>query len=497
MYNKYYRFIRAVSLNKWGKTGVILATSSFMCFLLFELFRMAGMLTNAYIGLITYMVFPLLFIIGLLFIPIGWNRYKKSKNITVSELLSETFEDKDLEGKFVGSAVFNTIAVLSILNVVFIIFLSTRMLGFMDSSVFCGTACHTVMNPEWIVYQVSPHARVPCVDCHVGEGVDAIVNAKLNGMRQIFLASFNMHNRPIPTPVHQLRPARETCEKCHWPEKFYGDKIKNITTFLQDRDSTPKHTTLSLKIDSGNKSARSGIHWHISAENEVRYRTLDEDRKKVVSVEVKQPDGSYKIFTNKRYSLPDNDEEHESRTLDCVDCHNRATHIYKTPERIVDELIESGIIDRSLPYVKRESLKAISVFLPEDRAFNGIENHMRRFYSNNHPDVFLRSSDQISRAVSALQEAYRINIHYDMKVRWDTYTSFLGHDRGSGCFRCHDQNLQDDRGNSISSDCTLCHSILAYDETEAFKYFQPVDEKDRNSKMHKYLREEFLEYIKK
>ncbi len=495
MFNKYSRFIRAVSLNIWGKAGVILTSSSFLCFLFFEFFRMTGILTNAYIGLITYLVFPFLFILGLLFIPLGWKIYKRSKNKSTVELLSDTFEDRDIEGKFIGSTVFNTITALTLVNVLFLVFLSTRMLGFMDSSVFCGTACHTVMNPEWTVYQVSPHARVACVDCHVGEGVDALVNAKLNGVRQIFLASFNAHNRPIPTPVHQLRPARETCEKCHWPDKFYGSKIVNITRYMKDRESTPRHTTLSLKIDSGKGS---GIHWHISKENEVRYKTLDDKREKIISVEVKQPNGSFKKFLNRSYSgLFDEKDHQEVRTLDCVDCHNRATHIYKTPERVVDELIDAGKIDRSLPYIKRESLKAISIFQSEEAAMRGIENHLRRFYSDNHQEVYPGGIRKIREAAEALKGEYRINIHYDMNVRWNTYKSFLGHDNGSGCFRCHNQNFKDNKGNSISSDCTLCHSILSYDEQVPFKYFQKVEESERNSEIHRYLREEFFEYIKK
>ena len=38
-----------------------------------------------------------------------------------------------------------------------------------NSPPFCGSTCHT-MPPEYTAYQVSPHARVQCVECHIGRG---------------------------------------------------------------------------------------------------------------------------------------------------------------------------------------------------------------------------------------------------------------------------------------------------------------------------------------
>ncbi len=171
------------------------------------------------------------------------------------------------------------------------------MLHFMDSAEFCGTACHSVMNPEWTTYQASPHARVACVECHVGEGVGALVNSKLNGAWQMVSATFDLYERPIPTPVHQLRPARETCEKCHWPSKFYGSRLQTRIAYENDEASTPRYTTLNLKIDAG-AAGDTGVHWHISPGKEVRYASVDDEREEMIWVESLQPDGNVRRFVN-------------------------------------------------------------------------------------------------------------------------------------------------------------------------------------------------------
>ncbi len=264
MKDKYLNFIRAVSVNRLSRSGVAVTTSSFIIFIMLEIPRLLGILTNAYLGLITYLTLPLIFVIGLLLIPAGIYVYKKETGTGFRDLIRNKLPADETEKRFSGSRIFNFIAVLTFVNVIFLGLASMRMLSFMDSPVFCGTACHSVMSPEWITYQSSPHARVKCVDCHVGEGVDALVDSKLNGAWQVISLTFNLYKRPIPTPVHQLRPARETCEKCHWPDKFYGARLKSFQRFGLDKNSTPAWTTLNLKIDSGEKTGEAGIHWHVS-----------------------------------------------------------------------------------------------------------------------------------------------------------------------------------------------------------------------------------------
>jgi nitrate/TMAO reductase-like tetraheme cytochrome c subunit len=493
MLRRLYKFWRGLSANWVGAAGVVLTTSSFVLFILAEALRILGLITNAYIGLITYLALPALFVLGLLLIPIGWWIFRRRTRKTTRELLSERFEADFLEARPRGSKLFNTIAILTVLNVIFLAAGSTRMLRFMDQPEFCGTACHSVMSPEWTTYQQSSHARVRCVDCHVGEGLEAEFDAKLNGAWQMISVTFDLYERPIPTPVHNLRPARETCEKCHWPDAFYGNRIKRVVHFADDRDSTPRYTTLSLKIGSGRGVKRGEIHWHVAGHNQVRYLQADDKRLAMHWVEVRKPDGGYRRFNNRKLADPGSwEDEQQLRILDCVDCHNRATHIFEDPEEAVDRRIASGLIDRSLPYIKRQSLEALTGSYPKGKARESIDLDLRGYYRLYHPEQIAQNGPAIDSAVEALRQAHARNIHERMQVTWNVYPDHLGHRRGPGCRRCHSPDLLDERGEAIPSDCTLCHSILAYESEEPFQFLMQVDPSDPECQMHLSLQREFL-----
>ena len=496
MIDRYLAFIRGVSVNGWGKTGVVLTTSAFFTFIFLEVARLMGIITNAYIGLITYLLFPALFILGLILIPIGWRLYKKQTGKSTRELLDKQFTPESTQKGVFGSRLVLTVVSFTVLNILFMSLASFQMLGFMDESEFCGTACHSVMSPEWTTYQNSPHARVACVECHVGEGVDALISSKLNGTWQMISVTFDLLERPIPTPVHQLRPARETCEKCHWPDKFYGSRLKTIIAYERDRESSPLYTTLNLKVDAGTPGDKKGIHWHIVEENEVRYASVDDQREEMIWVDVRQDDGTFKRYRNKRLSQ-DSESASETRTLDCVDCHNRATHIYEMPGKAIDKRIRDKKLPRTLPYLKRQALTAITAEYPSaEAASEGIRNHMYGYYRDNYPDLFAGKIDEIDSVIVILNEIYNRNIHHNMNIEWGAYPSHIGHSGNSeGCFRCHTSDLVADDGETIKDDCTLCHSILAYEADDPFEVLRPMDTSDVEYLENKELRDEFMDFF--
>jgi len=485
------RFWRGLCTNWLGTTGVVLTTTAFILFLLAELLRMAGIVTNAYVGLITYLALPLLFVLGLLFVPLGWWLHRRRTGKSTRELLSERFEAELVASSPAGSRVVRTIITLTLVNVVFLGFGGARMLGFMDQPHFCGTACHSVMNPEWVTYQSSPHARVRCVDCHVGQGARAAFDAKLNGAWQMISVTFDLHERPIPTPVHNLRPARETCERCHWPQAFYGDRIRRIVRHAADEASTPRYTTLSLKVGSGSGRRRGEIHWHVAGHNQVRYQATDRSRMAMRWVEVRQPDGSYRRYSNRR-APPGAAPPPDVRVLDCVDCHNRATHIYEDPEDAADRLVAIGAIDRGLPFARRQALAALTGSYRAGTGPRAVDLDFRGHYRRHHPDAITKRGRQIDRAVRSLQDVYRRNIHSGMNITWNAYPDHIGHRRGPGCRRCHSPDMVDGTGRPVSSECTLCHSMLAYDSAAPFQFLQPPDPADRECEMGLFLRREFL-----
>ncbi|HPF71666.1 MAG TPA: NapC/NirT family cytochrome c [Candidatus Krumholzibacteria bacterium] len=468
-------------------------TSAFLLFVAFELLRIAGILTNAYVGLVSYMALPAFFILGLVFIPLGWWQFRRASGRTMRDLLDERFPQEMTRPKRLGSSLVGMIAVLTLVNIMFLGLGGARMLHFMDGPEFCGTACHGVMEPEWMAYQNSPHAHVRCVDCHVGEGADALIDAKLNGLWQVVSATFDLYDRPIPTPVHQLRPARETCEKCHWPDKFYGERITTITKFAQDEASTPSYTTLALKVGSGSADMSGTIHWHIAAENEVRYEAADDARLTMRWVEVRRGD-RYHRFTNRTLdAAPDVPGEPAAvRSMDCVDCHNRATHIYQDPEAAVDQALAAGRLSRELPYAKRTALAALlGSWSDKESALQGIESTVRGTYART-PGAGIGMLREADAMTAELQAIYARNVFPHMNVTWNTYVSHLGHKGKGGCFRCHNADMVDETGQAVPYDCTLCHSILALDSATPFRFLQPIEANDPERQMHRYLQAEFL-----
>lgn len=506
-YVRYFRhFVQGLATDWIGAAGIVLTTTAFVLFVFMELLRLVGAVTNAYVGLVTYMALPALFILGLILIPIGWARYRRRTGRSTRELLEQRFAVDLLAPRLTGSRLVSIISVLTLVNVLFLGVGGARMLHFMDTPVFCGTACHSVMNPEWSVYQASPHSRVACVECHVGEGVDALVDAKLNGLWQVISASFNLYERPIPTPVHNLRPARETCEHCHWPEKFYGERMATFARYSLDSVASPSYTTLSLKIGSGSGERRGEIHWHIAAHNQVRYTSVEDQREDMIWVESLRPDGSWHRWTNRTLAAgmvsateeaeaerAHDASEEEARVMDCVDCHNRATHIYENPEEAVDHRLATGEIDPSLPYVKKVAFETLSARYSDSlTAKAGIDRVVRLTYAQRIPGGATADARSIERLVATLQEVYTRNVHPQMRVWWNPYPDHIGHQGGGGCFRCHSSDLVDEAGESIVDDCTLCHSILAWDSPRAYAFLEPPDEEDPEREMHRWLRGEFV-----
>jgi hypothetical protein len=492
MLRRFQAFLGGLSATRTGTLGVVLTTSSFFALLLLLGLQGAGAVGNSYAGLVTFLLLPGLFVLGLLLIPLGWWQLRRRTGKTTGELLDQRFgQDLTRRGPL-ASGIGLLVAGLTVINLAFLGFGGGAILHHMDSPEFCGTTCHTVMNPEWVTYQSSPHAHVACVECHVGEGTEALVDAKLNGLRQMWLVTVGGYNRPIPTPVHELRPARETCEKCHWPEKFYGDRIKTFERFALDREATPRFSTLALKVGAAGQEQK--IHWHVGDQNEVRYQPLTEDRLRMDWVEVKRGD-TYHRFTNRRaVRQPEATAAHSGvRVMDCIDCHNRATHIYRRPEDVADRLLADGTLDAGVPWAKAAALAALTTTIDRgDNRERAMAEAMRGFYRGREPDVLDRYPGQLDRMAAELAAAHRRNVHPEMRIDWGTYPSHLGHEHGeAGCFRCHNENLVDAEGNTISSDCTLCHSLLAFESPSPFRYLEPLEPAQPDSAMHVYLQAEF------
>lgn len=449
-------FFAIITRNNISLIGVSLALTSAVLITCLFVVEYLGYRGGAYLGILTYLILPIFFIIGLLVIPVGI--YLHSKR-TASGADADIFPVIDLNQSRTRALLLIFLAI-TLVNVVLLAGATYKGVEVMDSNEFCGTVCHTVMQPEYTAYQRSPHSRVPCAGCHIGPGADWFVKSKLSGSWQLIAVTLDLYPRPIPTPLHNLRPARETCEQCHWPAKFIGDKLKVITKYEEDEHNTELKTAVLLKIGGHQGGKSQGIHWHVDPGVKIRYRS-DESREEIYQVELTRADGTVKMFNNRRAP----EEGGVWRDMDCVDCHNRPSHKYRQPGAEIDLAIQSGDIDVSLPYIKRESLRAIDEKYPSiETARTTISEKIKAFYAENYPEILSAREETINQAIIKLGDIYSLNVFPKMNVWWNTYPEHIGHQTSPGCHRCHSGRLMTEEREKISKDCDTCHTLLAEDE---------------------------------
>src|SRR5690349_13806846 len=311
---------------------------------------------SPYIAIFAYMVMPAIMAFGLLLIPVGmlWERTRRRKNAPSG---IPKFPQIDLNNPRQRAA-FAGIVAFTIVFVALSAAGSYRAYEFTDSVQFCGQLCHSVMKPEFVAYQQSPHARVACVECHVGAGAGWYVRSKLSGAYQLYAVVVKNYPRPIPTPVQNLRPAQETCEECHWPKKFHGAQLKVFTHFGNDEKNTPRQVQMLIKTGGGDPAsgATSGIHWHMNIGNEITYVSTDLQRQTIPWVQAKDVNtGKVTVYTAKDANVQEQIAKGKQRRMDCIDCHNRPTHIYVPPDRSVDNSMVAGRLDSNLPFIKQQA----------------------------------------------------------------------------------------------------------------------------------------------
>ena len=312
---------------------------------------------------------------------------------------------------------------------------------------------------------------MPCVECHIGPGAPWFVRSKISGSYQVLAVTFDLHPRPIPVPIENLRPSRDTCERCHWPERFIGDKLV-VKTHFGDEEVTQETKTVLLMHTGGVDQLTGrplGIHGvHAQPGAEIRYWARDAARQDIPYVRYRKPDGKVVeyVVTPKGESPPTPDRR-ALRLMDCLDCHNRPTHRFQLPGAAVDAVLAAGVIDRTLPFIKKVAVEALQGDYGSDvEAAAWIRGHLTDFYSARDAAFFKEHRPAIDAAAEALTAIYARNVFPAMHVRWGTYADNLGHQDFPGCLRCHDGEHINADGNSIASDCETCHALLALDDPD-------------------------------
>lgn len=438
--------------NPVSLVGIAITTAMAVVFLVLFALDLAGQIGNPYFGLLLFVAVPAVFVFGLLLIPIGlWRRRRQ----VAAHRATDEWPVIDLRLPSTRSVVM-WVVVLTCVNLAIVSLAAYGAVHHMESAEFCGTTCHTTMEPEWKAYQVSPHAEVACVSCHVGSGTEALVQSKLAGTRQLWQVFTSRVPKPVPAPVHTMRPARETCQTCHWAEKIHGDKLKVVREYADDEQSSETATTLQLHVGGGRYElgAGSGIHWHMNIDNKIEFIATDAQRQVIPWVRFTDRNGTVTEYTVDGVT-PEQLAQGERRTMDCMDCHNRPAHTFEpSPERAVDNAISAGVLPRELPFARREAVAALKDdYASAAEAMAGIEARMRKVYAEQ------SAGTTVARAIGAVQEIYGRNVFPAMKVGWGTYPNNIGHVFFTGCFRCHDDLHKARDGSVIKQDCESCHAM--------------------------------------
>jgi hypothetical protein len=459
------RFLYFLGQNPLSLTGAVLTSSAALTLIAFWVydFLLPGP-PHPYIGILLFLILPGFFVLGLVLIPIGIF-FRRRKLLAAGEF-EEMYPAVDFQLPMVRRG-FVMVGVATFLNVVIFGTASYRGVAYMDSTQFCGQTCHTVMEPEFTAYQGSPHSRVSCVECHIGPGAGWFVRSKLSGLRQVFAVTFHTYSRPIPAPVKYLRPARETCEQCHWPQRSTGDKFVVKTSYKDDEKNTQQTTALLVKVGGRTWQGAVGIHGrHLDEGSRIQYISTDAQRQVIPVVYYTDDKGKTIEFVSSDIQATKLQlAAGEHRAMDCIDCHNRPTHTFELPENAVNKQMAAGSISPELPFIRKKAVELLKVEYPDrETAHRRIVDDLNAYYRASYPEVYNSRRALVEQSAESVAGIYLRNIFPAMKMTWGVHPNNLGHTDFPGCFRCHDGSHTSADGQTITNDCSACHNLLAVDE---------------------------------
>jgi len=447
--------------NPLSIAGIAAAVLAGMFHISLFLMDILGRIHNPYLNIWLHMVLPPIVVVGFFLALYGAWRRKRL-------IASGKWKGQPAGRSFQTRSVLIGSAVVIVLLVPFVAVTSYEGYHFTDSVEFCGRLCHEPMKPSYTAYQYSPHARVDCASCHIGEGASWFVRSKLSGTRQVFATIFDTYHRPFKTPLENLRPARETCERCHWPDKFFGDRVVERPHRASDENNTSRPLTMVLHTGGGDVEMGpvSGIHWHVSSHQKTEYVSVDGRKKVIPWVKVTTEAGA-RVYRSDGLPADAPPPEGEHRVMDCIDCHNMPSHRYRTPDEILNRLFAVGKLDPTFPFLKREAARLMAAPHKDTAsAREAIAGGLRSFYAGEYPEIEKTRGQELEGAIDAVIQAFERNIFPEMRTDWRAHPDFIGHKYTAGCDRCHDGRHAASDGSVIVKDCAACHDFLERREVE-------------------------------
>ncbi|MFL6166318.1 MAG: NapC/NirT family cytochrome c [Ornithinibacter sp.] len=358
-----------------------------------------------------------------------------------------------------------------------------HLVEYSESAAFC-TTCHT-MTPQQKAFEAGPHQDVGCGECHVDPGVVGFVKAKLAGTKELYALVTRTYPTPIPPIEHEkLPPTSHTCEKCHplslLAQPGQPSKLHVRASFERDEKNTRNDLAVLIRPANADGAEPVSTHWHVL--QDVSYTSPDEHQRVIDSVQFKDDktgeveqfiaEGQVRESINAGQDLARLKASQPTRTMDCLDCHNRVGHDSPTADRAVDAAMAEGRISPTLPFVKRNSVALLTNRYATDEEGREAIRKLSDFYATKYPLVAKDQANDITAATKSLTEIFDHTVDSHMDVRSGTYPTNLGHQSSNGCFRCHDgAHYKVVKGQltkeTIPSTCETCHTAPQGSQTVA------------------------------
>lgn len=450
--------ILLIASTHWlSMAGLALVLTAIVTWLIFLAAEMRSEAENPYIGIALFVVIPLILLVGLILTPIGVFLGRRRAAARLREGIV-----------YRGHAARRLVIFLLIVTAINLTIGSQATLHavhHMETRQFCGS-CH-VMTPESRAAEHAPHASLGCVECHVGSGALGWIESKVNGTKQLLEVIFDRVPKPIPSAIESGRmvSSDDTCERCHWADKPTSLRLGVIRRFDEDEDNTEMTTVLTMHV--GGKRM-GGIHGAHNAQGvQIRFAAADPNRQEIPWVE----------YTNSQTGVTRTYfKEGVDRAavkdlpvfeMQCIDCHNRVAHSFKSLDAAVDQALALGEISVGLPFVKMKAVEILNAeYETSDEAAQKIPAALIEYYRSEHPAILAERKEVIEEAAQMLADIYSRNVFPDLAVTWGTYPDNRGHEDFPGCFRCHEGDHKTAAGEVINKDCFVCHNATAMEETD-------------------------------
>ena len=442
--------------------GLFLTATGVILLLTFGLFALVTDDANPYGAIGGYLLVPAILLVGVVLTPLGilfksWRLHRQDPSQPLAFRFPHVNLADPAQRRAVKVVVFGTFILLPA-----VAFSGYKGYRYTESRAFCTEVCHSVMLPQNVTHEHSAHAQVACVRCHMGEEESWFVKSKLSGVPQVLAVMRDSFPRPIPSVITDLRPTRETCVQCHWPEKAFGAQLKKIVRFASDEPNTRRQIDVLLKIGGYETMKKAeGIHAHMALANQVEYVAADAGLQAIPWVRYTDASGVETVFRSDGQPGSAPRPAGQLRQFDCIDCHNRPAHAFRSPQDAVDLYLSTGRIDAGLPYIKREAVAVLAkTYAEEDNTEAEFERAITDFYRTGYADRWAQIEGSVGQAVAMVKEIRRNNFFPHMNAAWRAYPDNIGHMASPGCFRCHDGKHVSDAGEQIRFTCDLCHAFV-------------------------------------